>query len=67
MSAMNLSSSAAGYRRLVWGEIKVLIGRCRERVYSRYELMSLNEGDLRDIGLTRGEAEFEAAKPFWQK
>jgi hypothetical protein len=28
--------------------------------------MQLDESGLRDIGLTRGEAEFEAAKPFWQ-
>jgi uncharacterized protein YjiS (DUF1127 family) len=34
----------------------------RQRIYSRYELASLSEGDLRDIGVTRGEAEFEAAK-----
>ena len=65
MSAMNLSSSAVRYRQSRWGKLKVLIGRWRERIYSRHELMSLNERDLRDIGLTRGEAEFEAAKPFW--
>jgi len=34
----------------------------RQRIYSRYELASPSEGDLRDIGVTRGEAEFEAAK-----
>ena len=31
----------------------------RQRIYSRYELASPSEGDLRDIGVTRGEAEFE--------
>jgi uncharacterized protein YjiS (DUF1127 family) len=63
MSAMNLSAS---YGRSRWSETKTLIGRWWQRIYSRYELMRLDESSLRDIGLTRGEAEFEAVKPFWQ-
>jgi uncharacterized protein YjiS (DUF1127 family) len=66
MSAMNLSASAGRYRRFRWSEAKTLIGRWSQRIYSRYELMHLDESSLRDIGLTRGEADFEAAKPFWQ-
>jgi len=66
MSAMNLSASILGYRRSRWSEIGTLIGRWSQRIYSRYELMHLDESSLRDIGLTRGEADFEAAKPFWQ-
>jgi uncharacterized protein YjiS (DUF1127 family) len=32
---------------------------------SRYELRSLSDRDLRDIGLSRADAYREAAKPFW--
>jgi len=63
---MNLSTSTISYRRPRWSQIRTLIGLWSQRVYSRYELMHLDESGLRDIGLTRGEAEFEAAKPFWQ-
>jgi uncharacterized protein YjiS (DUF1127 family) len=63
MSAMNLSASVVGYCRSRCSEIKTLIGRWSRRIYSRYELTHLDESD---IGLTRGEAEFKAAKPFWQ-
>lgn len=38
-----------------------------QRARSRYELATLGEADLRDIGLSRGEAEFEPSKAFWQK
>jgi uncharacterized protein YjiS (DUF1127 family) len=31
----------------------------------RYELESLDDAMLRDIGLSRSEAGFEASKPFW--
>jgi len=37
-----------------------------ERSVGRWELRKLTERDLRDIGLTRSEAEAEANKPFWQ-
>jgi uncharacterized protein YjiS (DUF1127 family) len=66
MSVMNLGSSAVGDRRSRWGEqFKTLVVRWRQRFRSRYELMNLNEADLRDIGMTRGEAELESSKPFW--
>jgi len=66
MSTMNLSASVLGYYRSRCGEIKTLIGLWWRRSYTRYELRHLDESRLRDIGLTRGEAEFEAVKPFWQ-
>lgn len=42
-----------------------MIVEWRRRVHSRYELMSLGDAELRDIGLTRGEADFEQSKSFW--
>jgi uncharacterized protein YjiS (DUF1127 family) len=34
---------------------------------SRYELESLSERDLADMGMTRIDAFNEIQKPFWQK
>jgi uncharacterized protein YjiS (DUF1127 family) len=38
----------------------------QERVHTRRQLRELDEHTLRDIGLSRGEALYEAAKPFWR-
>ncbi|TDQ82169.1 uncharacterized protein YjiS (DUF1127 family) [Dongia mobilis] len=38
----------------------------RERVRSRRDLMRLSEHQLKDIGLSRQDAEQEWQKPFWQ-
>ena len=38
----------------------------RERSRSRRELMRLTEHQLKDIGLSRHDAESEFQKPFWQ-
>jgi len=38
----------------------------RRRVRMRNELITLSDGDLRDIGWTRAEANAERRKPFWR-
>lgn len=38
----------------------------RERVQSRRDLMRLTEHQLKDIGLSKHDAESEYQKPFWQ-
>lgn len=38
----------------------------QERAVERRRLFDLDQRMLRDIGLTRAEAEREAAKPFWR-
>lgn len=38
----------------------------RERARSRRDLMRLTEHQLKDIGLSRHDAEAEFQKPFWQ-
>jgi uncharacterized protein YjiS (DUF1127 family) len=47
------------------GRLKVRIFEWRRRVHSRGELMNLSDSELRDIGLSRSEAEVEASKVFW--
>jgi uncharacterized protein YjiS (DUF1127 family) len=43
-----------------------IIAQWRRRVRLRNELITLSEGDLRDIGWTRAEVEAERRKPFWR-
>jgi uncharacterized protein YjiS (DUF1127 family) len=38
----------------------------RHRLRSREELAALGSRDLRDIGISRCDAEYEALKPFWR-
>jgi len=37
----------------------------RRYVHLRHELMTLSDEELRDIGLSRTEAEIKASKVFW--
>ena len=46
--------------------VRIWSARCRERRALR-ELMALGDHLLEDIGVTRQEAQREAAKPFWQR
>ena len=43
-----------------------VIAQWRRRVCIRNELITLSDGDLRDIGWTRAEVEAERRKPFWR-
>lgn len=38
----------------------------QQRRYSRRQLLFLNDHQLKDIGLSRADAEQEATKPFWK-
>jgi uncharacterized protein YjiS (DUF1127 family) len=42
-------------------------GEWRQRSRERAELAALDDRSLADIGLTRGDAEFLANKPFWKE
>jgi len=66
---MSLTKHSAANSRVFrlspWSAVRTMIVEWRRRVRSRYELMSLGDAELRDIGLTRGEADFEQSKSFW--
>jgi len=42
-----------------------LFGEWRVRARDRRQLATLTDRELRDIGLSPGEAAMETAKPFW--
>ena len=46
--------------------LSVMMGEWRRRARSRRELLALNDHMLKDIGITRIDAQYEAAKPFWR-
>ena len=57
----------AGRARLaVGGRILALLREWRRRARDRAQLASLDDRMLRDIGLTRADAEFLGSKPFWR-
>ncbi len=65
MSTMNLRTFRPRHATR-WNQLKGRIGEWRRRSRSRYELTTLSDGSLRDIGVSRCDVDFEASKPFWQ-
>jgi len=43
-----------------------LFATWRRRVRERNELATLDQRTLRDLGLSEGDVQFEANKPFWR-
>ncbi len=68
MSVISLDkTSAPTYRPPCWSQLEALFGEWWQRIISRYELESLSERDLADMGMTRIDAFNEIQKAFWQK
>jgi uncharacterized protein YjiS (DUF1127 family) len=66
VSPMNPGNSISRcYRLPRWSQVKRHIAEWRIRACSRNELAILSDRTLRDIGLSRSDAMFEASKPFW--
>ena len=49
------------------GAVRAMLREWRRRRKGRLELARLDERMLRDIGLTRLDAEYEINKPFWRE
>jgi uncharacterized protein YjiS (DUF1127 family) len=56
---------------LVWGDAwdqaVASLREWRRRTRERAELAALDDRTLKDIGLTRADAEFLSNKPFWRE
>ena len=76
LSPVTLNRAAAGFsggRFRFQGGFLGLLGRAfealmtwQQRAVERHHLMSLNDHQLKDIGLSRADIEQEAGKPFWR-
>jgi len=68
MATINLSLAAI-YPSIVlrWSQLKQIVTEWRRRIHSRSELAKLDDISLRDVGISRSTAQFEASKPFWMK
>jgi uncharacterized protein YjiS (DUF1127 family) len=67
MSVISLHKTPAPtYRLPCWSQLEASFGEWWQRIISRYELESLSERDLADMGMTRIDAFNEIQKPFWQ-
>ena len=51
----------------VAGRVLATFREWRRRAHGRAELATLDDRMLRDIGLTRADAEFLSNKPFWRE
>ena len=66
MSTVSLDITTRSRRGLRWSQVKKDLAEWRHRARSRRELMNLDDAVLRDIGISRCSAGFEAYKPFWR-
>jgi uncharacterized protein YjiS (DUF1127 family) len=56
----------AGVLHNAWARMASEIGEWRRRSRDRRALAALSDRSLRDIGLSRYDADWEASKPFWR-
>jgi uncharacterized protein YjiS (DUF1127 family) len=55
-------------RTTAWRKVALArLDEWQQRSAGRRELLNLTERDLRDIGITRNDAQVEANKPFWER
>lgn len=64
-SAKGLRIAVSGGSVASFSRVLQLIDIWFKRRQSRIALSRLSERDLRDIGISRSQAEFEASRPFW--
>jgi uncharacterized protein YjiS (DUF1127 family) len=56
----------AGVLHHVWARMASEVREWRRRSRDRRALAAMSDRSLRDIGLTRYDADWEASKPFWR-
>ena len=61
-----VSGSAAALRGVSFGALLARVACWTETAKQRRALARLSPDQLRDIGLERGVASFEAERPFWE-
>ena len=66
MSLISLPSTAHPSLGRPFAAFGELLGTWRQRARLRRELATLDFRTLRDIGVSAGEIQFEANKPFWR-
>jgi uncharacterized protein YjiS (DUF1127 family) len=65
MSTVSLHLTVHSHCNLRWSKMKRQVTEWWHYARSRQELQSLDDRSLRDIGISRCTADFEAGKPFW--
>jgi uncharacterized protein YjiS (DUF1127 family) len=65
MTKINFHLAVQPRSGLHWSDVKHEITDWWHCARSRYELESLDDRCLRDMGMSRFIADFEPAKPFW--
>lgn len=63
------SAAAGGFGALAkkaGSEVRAWLGQCRARAAERRVLAQLTDWELRDIGISRGEADAESEKWSWR-
>jgi len=66
MSTMTLDFTTVAPRRMLrWHQLKRSFAEWRRRAQSRWELTTLSDRELNDIGLSRCDVSNEFGKPFW--
>jgi uncharacterized protein YjiS (DUF1127 family) len=64
--AMKTTFTAVRTNRISgWSQVKHSLGQWRQRLRSRQELEGLSDATLRDIGISRCDAQRQTNKPFW--
>ena len=66
-ASVNFSTNAiaAAPARLLRGAVETLL-HWQHRAAERHQLAALSDYDLKDVGITRSDAQLEAEKPFWR-
>ena len=66
MADLSLHFSSRAPLAGTYAAFDLILNTWRRRARERRELAQLDHRTLRDLGMTEGQAQFEANKPFWR-